>query len=363
MSNNTIGSAQYVAQVRNLAGQIIEEISAGEILEGEWTRSVSSTSHAHISIPLVGNMEETCCKYVNLGKGIPAYELWLWRDAGNYDPMELVWLGVITDISIEQGNLVSIDANDHSYWLSRRLLPTSTHVDEDVNSIANDLVSAALAVNNPGGLQILWEPAGVVGEKSPVETDGSKVLDAVTDVIRGVSYWTCNLKQMRIGVTTSIAWQFTDADIPETPPLSWSADNYATAVFARTSTDGIFGYEGGINTETFGTDILLESVLDSNTADASQAQVFAEKRIENLLTTGPRLEALRSSLSPQSGVKLDQLWPGAKCTALFDAYCDPTLRYLYLTQVECTWNSDDEDIRLELSPNIGDSNDPRVAGA
>lgn len=357
-----LGSGRYTAQIRHLDGKIVEEIDPSEILEGEWTRAVSATSHAHISIPLTGNLMQTCCKYVNLGKGIPAYELWLWRDV-NGDDLQLTWVGPITDISIEQGNLISIDAHDHSFWLTRRLLPSSTHVGEDVNAIANSLISEAYAINNPGNVSVLWEPAAITGEKSPVVTDGSKVLDAVTDVVRGVSYWTCNMKQFRIGVNTSIAWQFTDEDLPETPPLSWSADNFSTAVFARTSTDGISAYSGGIDTTTFGTPILLESVIDANTTTIPEAQVFADKRRTNVSSTGPRLEALRSALSPQTGIQIDELWPGAQATVLFDVYCDPVQRHLYLTQVECTWNADDEDIRLELSPNIGDSNDPRVAGA
>lgn len=356
-----IGSGKYTAQIRHISGGIIEEIAASEILEGSWNRLISATSGAHISVPLGGNLSQTCCKYVDLGKGIPAYELWLWRDVDGAD-LELVWLGVITDISIQAGGLVSIDASDHSKWLHYRLLPSSTHVSEDINSIAYSFVSTALATNNPGNLSVIWEPAGLTGEKSPDVLDGSHVIDSVTDVIRGVSYWTCNLRQFRIGTTTQIAWTFTDEDLPETPPLSWSLDNFATAMFTRT-TNSLSGYSGGINSSTFGADILIEKVIDANVNTVPDANAFAAKRLTQQTSSGPRLEALRSALSPQSGVQLDQLWPGATADVLFDAYCDPVRRTLYLTQIETSWNADDEDIRVELSPNIGDPNDPRVAKA
>ena len=355
-----LGSGEYTAQIRHLAGGIIEEIDPSEILEGFWNRAVSATSKAHISVPLSGDINGICCKYANLGKGIPAYELWLWRDV-NGENRELAWMGVITDISIEERNLISIDAADHSLWLHRRLLPTSTNVGMDINEIAKKLVEAALEVNNPANLDIRWTVAGVTGEKSPVQTDGSRVLDAVTDIVRGVSYWTCNMREFRIGTETNVSWQFTDDDLPETPPLTWSIDNYASKVFARTSTEGIFAYAGGTDSTTFGVPILLESVIDANTTTIPEAQTFADKRLENVSTTGPRLEALHSAINPQSGVLLSELWPGAKTRVLFSAYCDPVLRELYVTQVECSWNAQDEDIRLELSPNIGDSNDPRVA--
>ena len=355
-----LGSGLYHAQIRVIGtGALVEEIAENEILSGTWNRLTNRTSKATLSLPLTGTLEDKCCRFLDLGKGIPAYELYLWRDVPGVDPA-LVWKGPLTDLEVQPGNVVNLVAQDMSWWLTKRFIGTQSYVGQDVNYIAYQMATYGYGLNNPAGVVVTYENSGIIGEKTPSQEDGSKVLPQITDVIRGVSYWTCVLNDFRIGANCSIPWTFTDDDIAEAPPLSWSADNYSTEMFARTSNTN-FGSAGGIDSTRFGFPILVQDVIDANAGNVTDANAFAVKSLAEHNTTGPVLGALNSAIVPSVELDIMSLIPGCKVKVNFEQYCENIVRELYLTQCEVAWNPEDEDIRIELSPTWGDSEDARVA--
>jgi len=357
-----LGSGTYSAQIRVVGtGEIVEEIATNEIISGTWNRLTNRTSKCTLSLPVMGTSSDKCCRFVNLGRGIPAYEVYLWRNTesgGN----QRVWAGPLTDLEVQPGNVINLTAQDRSWWLSKRLIGTKNYVSLDINDIARQMAEYGYGLNNPANVVVAWEAAGIVGEKTPAESEGSLVLNQITDVLDNVSYWTCVLGGFRIGMKCEIPWTFTDEDIAEVPPLIWSADSYSTQVFARTN-GAAFASSGGVDTTRFGFPVLVQNVIDANATNDIDAQGFTNKSLAERKYAGPQLQALNSTLTANMGIDIMELIPGCKARVNFEQYCDPIARELYLTQVEGAFNPEDEDIRIELSQNYAESSVARVSGA
>lgn len=338
------------------------EIPNSDIASGSWNRLINATSKASISLPIESTQDPACALYAKLGVGMPFYELHLYRAASVSDSPELTWMGTLTDVSIEPGNILTLDAEDFSWWLQNRVLPSSSYPSgTDVVTMAQAYVSAALTVNNPPQITLNTEPSLITGKKDVQDSDRSKALETVTDVLRSVIYWTQAFREFRINVNGKIPWVFTDDDLNERPELRWSVDDFATEVIPRSSS-GVLASVGGIDTTRFGgCPILVQRTLDVNAEDEGDAASFATKRYTEMQSTGPSIDALRSSISPTSGVTIEELWPGLQAEVLFEGYGAPINRLLFITQVEAAWSEDGEEVRIELSPTVGDPNDPRVA--
>ena len=357
-----LGSGLYSAQIRVVGtGALVEVIDRDDVLNGTWNRLISATSTVTMTLGVTGTYFEKCCRYLELAKGIPAYELYLWREVEGLSP-QLVWKGTLTSLTLQAGNTITLVAKDSSWWLSKRRMPTISYLSQDVNLIAQQIANYGYSLNNPAGVVVRAAANSpvVTGEKIFAVEDASRALDNVTDVIRGISYWTCVLQDFRIGLTTHVRATITDDDTTEVPPLNWDADNYATKVFARTSSTA-YAVAGGIDTTRFGIPILVEAVIDANAGNNTDAATFATTRLNEMNSPGPTMEASNSSLSPSFDVDINELIPGSLIRTNFSGYCEPDPRELYISSVEGSWNSGDEDIRLSLNINVGEGADSRVS--
>ena len=356
-----LGSGVYSATVRVVGtGAFVEEIIREDILSGTWNRTLSSTSTCTLSIGLTGNVAEKCCKYIELAKGIPAYELYLWRENNGDGANELVWKGPITELSLQPGNVVTLTAKDCSWWLSKRRFDTRTFGPADINTVAQAMADYGYGLNNPPNVVTRSALAGVTGEKSFTDADGSRVLDNITDMVRGLSYWTCVLNDFRIGLNCTVPITISDGDVAELPPLVWSADDFSTEVFGRTS-NAAFAVAGGVSAARFGIPLLVTNIIDANTTTNVDALTFATQRLADMSNPGAAMEASNSSLTPSFDIGINELIPGCRIKTNFDGYCEPDPRLLWISGVEGSFNSSDEDIRLSLSNTVGDSADNRVS--
>lgn len=356
-----LGTGRYTVQIRrakSCGGGIVTEIDDKDIISGTWNRLINATSGSQITIPI--SSSSVCCEFSDLGDGLPIYEYWLWRKSPSKH--HIVWNGVLTDVHIESNDILSLEASDFSWHVNHLPSSLQSYAATDISLIAHAIGDAALLINNYFDIDIMSELSGIIGSKDLTVGDGTKPLSAIIDVLRQVVYWTQVRRTMRINLQGHCGWTFTDEDLSEKPELSWSVEDFATEVLARSSTD-VFARAGGADTSRFGCPVWIQKIIDVNAETEAEALSFANAKLLDMNTTGPSIDALQSSISPSCGVDLDYLWPGMKADILFEGYCRTIYRSLYITQVEGAWNEAEEDIRIELSPTIGDPNDPRVAAA
>jgi len=345
------------------------EIPWRNIISGNWARKWNATSASSVDIL----MNEECCDIQLLGQYIPAAKYILFRDNGNGENIP-VWSGTVSQVSLSSPSSMRIAAIDNSWWLQQRILAAGTY-SGDATSVAAQFVQLALAENNFMRTQlVIGEDSNVVAVKEIQDDRGSRVLYAVTDVLRGVGFWTQILDNFYINRKCDLGhWttpgsndDMADSTFRSFPTVSYDIDNLATRIFVRTSENNVFAQVGGEkNIYTVDGSImdtyLIDKLIDANVDDAGDAKQYGVKRLAQLSTAGPQVDSSGSIFTPTADISINTLIPGCSVQVQSSTLCGNIVSDQYLSGLDVSFTKETEEVRPQLSTYLGDSVDPNVS--
>ncbi len=279
-----------------------------ELLGGNWTRKLG-TSTAGVTFAA----DASCCESIAAMMDLAVLELELYRnDSRSVDNRyQLVWAGPVTDLLDNRDGTFLLTAADVSYYVTdERVAGAHVWTAEDLAVIFADVITDALAVDNPG-ISIVATPTGIRGDRSIAAGDAKPVGQVLGEITRTAVDWTVVGREWRVGGqqidrATILPIQLHDEHFADPPKIRVSRSAMATRQLIRGN--GVVGSAGGARDDG----VLIEKVADENgiidqpSADAAAATLW--DRVHEPVTVIEGTSHAR--LDPDTPVDIQTLIPG-----------------------------------------------------
>ena len=355
-----LGCGEPAAFISFRCSQTVCALPLEIITSMRWNRKLSEISDAEVTIGLVGDAFSACCQC--LADVEPwCHELHIWRDGREQ------WVGPIQQIVYSYED-VQIFAKDVLAWTEVYVPPGDVdYTDEvafpsgyDLAEIAEDIVTLAFVEN-----EFQCETNYIQAETSASNLKGYRFfpgftgtafefLDALAET--GVMYTT-------IGRTIYIAAPanafpinlyrlalLTDEHIMGNITVTKDGDLQGNRFYVHW--DGDLGVPEVATASEMYCSGPVERLRDGESLATEQdAQDAAANYVANQ-TIAPRILEIPSGsqLAPETPVVIDELIPGAIFDVSLTKLCVNLVRSFRITQVEVEYNTDGEQIKVDLAP-------------
>lgn len=373
--DNVLGCAQtYTARLHWRGGALPFESSAMDRLtELAWNRTINDVSEASVTV-MKGDLSAECCRA--LAEAEPwVHELTVYRDG------ELVWQGPVVR-TVARRDSITIAALDVFSWFDhlvntwmvryvnatpdsagRRRGPITQIA---ANHIRLNVTDSRLGEPDYPGIMdyLIVRNAGLPSIK--VEKDGSSNQSIWTaylgDILRdwtkrGLTWTTVGRSILLRGRPTSATRaqaRLTMEDFTGEIEVTKDGGQAATSAFVTTqeSQDISKGktLATGKSRSAYGR---LDTLVELQEEDATDADMEAAAR-DALAGRYPVPTSITvpdgSALAPTAPITLRQLVPGERVDVLAESFCAPILQGFVITDVDVTWQEDQEKVGVTLTP-------------
>ncbi len=363
-TKQTLGNGEYRVQVQHKPKRAEDgTISIGNVGELTttrifWSRNLDETSDASCVVPTTGVGSEQCCSVLENITPI-ADELVIYR---NNVP---VWVGPITRMTYAD-DLVTIQANDLSWWLNHRVARVPRNwVTTDLSTIFRTIIEDALALDDFHMLYSINE-SGIFGDRE-IKVNEYKYYGDMLRELSGTGIdWTVHLRKLFAGGytvpnSTPIATLRSDHFVGGYD-LSIQGDIMATNVFIKGDSDASTA-EYGVPSEQFG---LVDTVVSVNDIKDYNSALQAAKSRWDMLKKPPlylanpnkkkkiKIDTSVSDtgtaiLTADAPVNIEKLIPGATVKMSVNYLCKLLKFELRLKRVSVTVENN-ENVELGLIP-------------
>lgn len=373
--DNVLGCAQaYAARLHWRGGALPFESSAMDRLtDVSWNRTINDVSEASVTV-MKGDVSEACCRA--LGEAEPwVHELTLYRDG------ELVWQGPVvrTVASRTTITIVALDVFawfDHlvNTWMVRYVNATADSAGRRrgpitqiaANHIRLNVMDSRLGEPDYPGIMdyLIVRNAGLPSIK--VEKDGSSNSSIWTaylgDILRdwtkrGLTWTTVGRSILLRGRPTSATRaqaRLTMEDFIGEIEVIKDGAQAATSAFVTTQeTQDISKGKSlaiGNKRTAYGR---VDTLVELQEEDATDADMLAAAK-DALAGRYPAPVSISipdgGALAPTAPITLRQLVPGERVDVLAESFCAPVLQGFVITDVEVSWQDDQEKVGVTLTP-------------
>lgn len=298
-----------------------------EPIEVNYCRVLDDTGEANVVVQLRGG-SEACCKCI--GDVHPwCHELHIQRDG------EEVWAGVIWKTE-ESYNQVEIFAKDFTYWLDRRSFGPLVFVATDTATIAQQIVMAALAPDDPNLLPFLQVTlSGQLVDRTYAEC--SNAGDALRELARnGVDFTTLGRRIVIAGdeIPLRPIGTIQDRHLLGGDEVKLIKDGSLSATSWCVRGNGVFGHCAATAPDDACYGLVEQQADESDITDQASADAAACSRLEGSNPVPLFLDfGGQSTLAPDSPFTFDQLVPGVLVQVALSSFCTPVSQRLRLQQL------------------------------
>lgn len=344
--NPCLGPGVYDARIVRRRSLLGPPVPKGELspLSGSWSRRLSSTSDAEITVGIAGPDAGAVCSIVaaiDPGRD----EMELYRDG------DLCHVSAIENVIDKRDGTAQILGNDLSWWFGGRVFTeTQTPRQLDLATIFEQYALWALQVDDPG-IEIVTSLVGEVGDRTIDAADVAVVLDQLGELARTAVDWTVTNRTFWVGGveiagrTVRIRSALTDESFTDPPQTRRSVSGWATDAFVRGN--NVVGRYGGPDPSD---GILYQRVRDDSAIeDQASADRAARSMWERAHEPAVYLDGV-GALAPSAPVDLAEFIPGVLVPVDLSGGAVPYVGELRLESVVARFDADGDTVTPTLQP-------------
>lgn len=358
-----LGYGKYFAQLSMVGGKDL--LFEQQVMSTTWSRELSNISDGRVTL-----FDGACCEVLKYSSMLPCLELHIVRKnvCDGVEVSEIVWSGRIKRLESNSSGEYTIIGEDFASWFASRICSVFNYTNVDSNVASFRLLTETLLQNNSMGLIVQYDESGIKISDEVKEGSLPSVLDQVNELVRGNSYWTQIGRTFRLGLDCDTGLSLTEDDFDELPTVSFDVSEFANKVYVAANNGSGEGsdirYTASDGTDfMFGCDILVEKAISTNIADQGNAQLMAEKFLQQNRDVGIIVDVNKSVLNPSSQISVGQLIPGCNISSNFATVCGGVGSDGFLRAVACSFDGVREQISLEIGPSrIEESSRKILAG-